>query len=107
MTQAQLVTSIGDDLTKLDTLLMSTELNNDSARWQQVFAMRKHLNDQQLALVQAQIESDDVDFQTYTGLIQAATRQLDGQIASMKSIDAIINTVAQISASLDDVLKLA
>lgn len=106
MTQAELVTSIGNDLTKLDTLLMSTELNNDAARWQQVFAMRNHLNEQQVALVKAQIRADDLDFQTYTGIIQLATKQLDAEIASMKHVDTIITTISQISANLDDILKL-
>ncbi len=106
MTQAELVTSIGDSLTQLDTLLMSDELTSDNARWQQVFAMRKHLNDQQLSLVQAQFAADDAAFETYTGIIEVATKQLNQEIASMASIDAIIGKVAQISASLDDVLKL-
>lgn len=106
MTQAELVTSIGNTLTALDTLLMGNELNNDKAKWQQVFALRKHLNEQQLSLVQAQLQADDVDFATYTGIIAVATRKLNDEIASMKSIDAIINTVAQISANVDDVLKL-
>lgn len=107
MNQSELIASIGNSIAALDQELKTSALNADNVHWQQVYAMRKHLNDQQVDLIHAQIASDDVSFQTYTGLIALATKQLDDQIADMASIDSIINTVAKISASLDDVLKLA
>jgi hypothetical protein len=107
VTQTDLVTSIGNTLTKLDTALMSSDLADQPAKWQQVYALRKHLDDEQRELVQVDIESDDVDFQTQSNLIATATKQLDQQIGDMTKIDSIINIVAQIAASVDDVLKLA
>lgn len=107
MTQTDLVTSIGNTLTKLDTALMSSDLEAQPAKWQQVYALRKHLDDEQRLLVQVDINSDDVDFKTQSNLIATATKQLNQQIGDMTKIDSIINIVAQIAANVDDVLNLA
>jgi len=105
MTETDLVTSIGDSLTQVDTLLMSGNPPSDSAAWQQLFAMRKHLDDQQRSLVQQTIEADDDQFQAVAAPLQAATKALDSQIAQQATIDTVINTVAQISTYADQILK--
>lgn len=107
MTQAELVTSIGDTLTQMDNTLMDPALQTQPGKWQQVYAMRKHLDDQQRDLVAATIKADDPTFQAITGKIQLAITQLQQVINSMKKIDSIINTIAQISADLDEILKAA
>jgi hypothetical protein len=107
MTQAELVTAIGDTLTQMDNTLMDSALQNQPSKWQQVYAMRKHLDDQQRALVAATIQSDDVAFQMLTGKIQLAIKQLQQVIDNLKKIDSIINTIAQVSADLDEILKAA
>ena len=107
MTQAELVASISDTLTQLDNALMDPDLVNQPAKWQQTYAMRKHLDDQQRALLAATIQDDDVQFQTLTGKIQLAIKQLQKVIDDVKKIDSIVNTVAQISADLDEILKAA
>lgn len=107
MTQAELVTAIGNTLTQIDSTLMDPNLINQPAKWQQVYAMRKHLDDQQRALVAATIEADDASFQTLTGQIQQAIKQLQQVIDNLKKIDSIINIIAQISADLDEILKAA
>lgn len=107
MTQAELVTAIGGTLTRLDNALMEPALINQPAKWQQVYALRKHLDDQQRSLVAAAIRDDDPTFQTLTGQIQEAIKQLQQMIDNLKKIDGIINTIAQISADLDEVLKAA
>jgi hypothetical protein len=106
VTQTDLVTSIGNTLTKLDTALMSSDLAALPAKWQQVYALRKHLDDEQRELVQVDINSDDIDFQMQSNLIATATTQLNQQIGDMTKIDIVINIVAQIAANVDDVLKL-
>lgn len=105
MTQAELVTAIGNILTQMDNTLMDPDLINQQPKWQQVYAMRKHLDDQQRDLVAATIQSDDAQFQTLTGKIQQAIRQLQQVIDDMKKIDSIINIIAQVSADLDEILK--
>jgi hypothetical protein len=104
--QADLVTSIGTTLTQLDTTLMSSDLQDQPNKWQQLYALRKHLDDEQRLLVKADLDSDDVEFQAQTTLISAATAQLNKQIADMTKIDSIINTVSQIAADVDSILKL-
>jgi len=103
--QADLVTLIGSVLTQLDTTLMSSDLQAQPAKWQQVYALRKHLDDEQRALVQADIESDDAAFQASATLIDTATEQLNQQIADIAKIDSTINIVSQIAASVDSILK--
>jgi hypothetical protein len=107
MTQAELVTAIGNTLTQMDNTLMDPDLQNQPARWQQVYAMRKHLDDQQRELVAATIQADDLAFQTLTGKIQLAIKQLQQVVDNLKKIDSIINTIARISAVLDEILKAA
>ena len=105
MNQADLVTLIGSVLTQLDTTLMSSDLQAQPAKWQQVYALRKHLDDEQRALVQADIESDDAAFQASATLIDTATEQLNQQIADIAKIDSTINIVSLIAASVDSILK--
>jgi hypothetical protein len=106
MDYAALVTTIGNALTQLDTVLTSSALNNQPAQWQQLYALRKHLDDQQRTLVQQSIASDNVAFQALANSIQAATNTLNQEIKAMNRIDSIITVVSQISANLDQVLKL-
>ena len=107
MDQSALVTSIGDTLTQLDTELMSSDLsNNQPAKWQQLFALRKHLDDQQRMLVQQSIESDDASLETLANTIQAETKTLNQDIKDITKIDSVINIVSEISSNLDQVLKL-
>jgi hypothetical protein len=105
MTQAELVTAIGETLTQMDDSLMDPVLQSQPAKWQQIYAMRKHLDDQQRDLVAAVIQSDDLAFQALTGKIQLAIKQLQHVIDNMKKIDAIINAIAEVSADLDEILK--
>lgn len=107
MTQAELVTAIGNTLTKMDDTLIDPNLVSQPAKWQQVYALRKHLDDQQRALVAATIQADDARFQALTVQIQQAIKQLQQAIDNLKKVDSIINTIGQISADLDEILKAA
>ena len=107
MTPTQLVTAIGVTLTQLDQTLMEPDLVNQPAKWQQIYAMRKHLDDQQRALVAAAIQADDPEFQALTGKIQLAIQQLQNVIDDLKKIDSIVNAIAEVSADLDEILKAA
>lgn len=105
MTKVELITAIGNTLTQLDNALADFALVNQPAKWQQAYAMRNHLDQQQRELLVATIQSDDEDFQTLTGKIQAATKQLQQTIEDLKKIDSIIDTIGEISADLDAILK--
>ena len=106
MNQTELVTSIGNTLTKIDTALMGEDLLDQPNKWQQLYALRKHLDDEQRLLVKADIDSDDLKFQTLSGTIAVATKQLNQKINDMTKIDSIINIVSQIAANVDSVLQL-
>lgn len=105
MTPTELITAIGVTLTQLDQTLMEPDLINQPARWQQIYAMRKHLDDQQRALLAAAIQADDPGFQALTGKIQLAIQQLQKVIDDLKKIDSVINAIAAVSADLDELLK--
>ena len=104
MDQADLVRMIGDMLTDLDELLVDPDLDNHSSAWQMVYALRKHLDDQQRELVKATINADDVGFKAQAGLINAANQKLQGLLDEMAKIDQVIDTVSQVCASLDAIL---
>lgn len=104
MNQSGLVNIIANILTQLDNRLMS--LDSSTAEWQQLYALRKHLDDQQRELVADTIRCDDPDFAAAAGVIQTATKQLDEQIRAENKMDAAIKTVSQVSASVDQILKM-
>ena len=106
MNQSDLVTSVSNAITQMDTLLMSGTPPFNSPPWQQLFALRKHLDDQQRTLVQQAIQADDAAFQTAAGTVQTATKGLTTAISQQAAVDSIINIVSQISAGDDGVLKL-
>lgn len=105
MTQADVVSSIANDLTQLDMTLMSSALNGKDAQWQLLYAQRKHLDDQQRDLLVKTIQSDDAGFQVYAQTIDTASKQLNQVVANLKQVDKIIQIASQISATLDTILK--
>jgi hypothetical protein len=106
MNQSDLAAAISNSLTQLDTILASGNPPFTSPQWQQLFALRKHLDDQQRTLLQETIQSDDAAFQLATGDVKTATTNLTSAIAQQARVDSIINVVAQISSAVDSVLKL-
>jgi hypothetical protein len=106
MNQSDLVTAIGNAITQLDTLLMSGTPAINSPQWQQLFALRKHLDDQQRALLQQEIQADDATFQNAAGDLKSATQDLTTAIKEQATVDSIINIVSQISAAADTILKM-
>jgi transcriptional regulator with GAF, ATPase, and Fis domain len=107
MNESDLVASVGNAITQLDTLLMSGSPAFNSPPWQQLFALRKHLDDQQRTLVQRAIQANDETFQNAAGTLQAATKNLTAAINQQATVDSIINIVSQISAGVDTILKMA
>lgn len=106
MDKSDLITMIADTLTQLDKELSSSALNDQPAKWHQLYALRKHLDDEQRNLLQATIQADDAQFQALAQTINTGTDLLKKQIGDMQKIDSVINIVAQIASNVDQVLKL-
>jgi hypothetical protein len=105
MNPSDLVAAISNSLTQIDNTLASGTPPFSSPQWQQLFALRKHLDDQQRTLIQSAIAADDATFQEAAGNVVTATASLTAAITQQARIDSIINVVAQIASTLDTVLK--
>jgi transcriptional regulator with GAF, ATPase, and Fis domain len=106
MNPSDLAASISNALTQLDTILASGVPDFNTPEWQQLFALRKHLDDQQRSLLQQTIQSNDATFVGAAGDVKTATAGLTSAIKRGATIDSIINIVAQVSSAVDTVLKL-
>lgn len=106
MNPSDLAASISNSLTQLDTILASGNPPFASPQWQQIFALRKHLDDQQRNLLQQTIQSNDAAFQAATGNVKTATAGLTAAIAQQASVDSVINIVSQVASAVDAVLKM-
>ena len=106
MTKMDLVLVIGQTLTQLDGALADPALIADRSDWQQLYAMRKHLDDQQRLLVAATIQADDEGFQVLARSIDGSAAQLAQSIKDISRVNATLGMVARIAADLDQVLKL-
>jgi hypothetical protein len=105
MTSTQLVTLIGSILTQIDTTLQTPGLSD--ADWQNLYALRKHLDDEQRKLVQKSINEANATYKALTAKLTAANNQLQAVIADLTKVATVINVIAQIAALVDQVLKLA
>lgn len=105
--QPSTVASVGVALTTLDTELNSGDLDDQPAKWQQLYAMRKHLDDQQRALLVKEFQADDVAYQALAKTINAEVTALNKLIKDVTQIDQVINVLANISSNVDQMLKLA
>ncbi len=106
MTKMDLVLVIGQTLTQLDGALADPALIADRPDWQQMYAMRKHLDDQQRLLVAAMIQADDEGFQVLARSIDGSAAQIAQSIKDVARVTATLGTIARIAADLDQVLKL-
>ena len=67
MTLIQLVTTIGDVLTQIDTTLQTPGMADPD--WQTLYALRKHLDDEQRDLVRKSISEADNRYNITFGYI--------------------------------------
>ena len=68
--------------------------------------MRKHLDDEQRNLLQAELRADDDAFKVLANEISAGAKTLNQQIGDVTKIDSIINLASEIAAALDQALKM-
>ena len=71
-----------------------------------MYALRKHLDDQQRDLLRAVLQEENAAYQALTATIQAAANGLQQIVTDMGRIADIIQYVTRISADVDQVLKL-
>ena len=105
MTKIEVVTQIGDVLTQIDALLSAPDFSPSTPEWQQLFALRKHLDDQQRELVQEIIEDDTVSFQSLAKRLSAAADALKKLAGDIAKIGAILQTVSKVSSVVDQILS--
>jgi hypothetical protein len=107
MSKVDVVTQIGDVLTQTDALLSDPDLSPDSPRWQQLFAMRKHLDDQQRDLVRAILDDQDASFQDLAKQLSTAAAALKKVGDDISKIGSILTAIGTIASIADKILNLA
>jgi hypothetical protein len=107
MTLVQLVQIIGQILTQLDQILSDPNFLTSNPDWQQLYAMRVHLDNQQRQLVALTFQLDDARYDSLTSQITAANTSLKQQIAALANIGNIISSVAKVAALADQIIALA
>lgn len=106
MTLSDVIKLVGDVLTDIDVLLQSPELPVSSPEWQQLWALRKHLDDEQRELVTSQIEQNTAEYTAITTNLSAANQQLTATLNDITKIGSTIQTVSTIASLADGLLKL-
>ena len=104
MTLIDLASAIGDVLTQIDTTLQTPGLSD--ADWQTLYALRKHLDDQQRDLIGESINEADAQYKSLTAQLNTASAQLKNTIGDLSKVATVISTVSQIAAYADQILSL-
>lgn len=107
MSQLEVVQLIGGILTKLDSLLASPDLPSSSPDWQQLYALRKHLDDQQRELVKAIFDQDTTQFSQLSDQLKSANNQLQKVIDDINEVATIIGYVSKAASVVDQLLSAA
>lgn len=107
MTLVEVVKIIGDMLTELDQLLSDSGLPSSSPEWEQLFAMRVHMDNLQRRLVTLSFNLDDARFAKLTDQISSADALLKHQIAQVVGVAHVIDTISKVAAAADQILSLA
>ena len=96
-----LVGMVGNLLTDLDTTLSRTEFTRSNPLWQQLYALRLVLDDQQRSLVKLPIDENDESYRSASAQITSANREIAGVISDPKRLADAIQGVAKATASMD------
>jgi hypothetical protein len=107
MSKVDVVNQIGDVLTQIDTILSDPGLPQSSPEWQQLFALRKHLDDQQRELVQEILADNTSQFADIAVQLSASADSLEDVADDITKIGSILQTVASVSSLVDKILSLA
>lgn len=107
MSKVDVVAQLGDVLTQIDSLLADPGLSPSSPEWHQLFALRKHLDDQQRELVKEVIADNTDEFEKAAAQLSAAADSLQNVGDNISKIVAVLQTVSSIAALADKILKMA
>lgn len=104
MTLIEVATTIGNVLTQIDTTLQTPGLSDPD--WQTLYALRKHLDDEQRDLIKESINEADAGYQALTVQLKTASTLLTSVFGDLTRVGNIITTVSQIASYADQILKL-
>src|SRR5215468_9852964 len=107
MTKIDVVRQIGDVLTQVDAQLSAPDFSPSTPEWQQLFALRKHLDDQQRELVQEILADNTSQFANIAAQLSASADSLEEVADDINKIGSVLQTVASVSSLVDKILSLA
>jgi hypothetical protein len=105
MSKVEVVRQIGDVLTQIDTILSAPDFSPGTPAWQQLFALRKHLDDQQRELVEEVIDDNTQQFEALANQLGEAADSVGRVAADISKIGQILDRVSLISSLVDKVLS--
>jgi hypothetical protein len=94
---------IGNLLTDIDTTLAQNDFDSSDPSWHQLYALRKHLDDQQRTLVTLPASAEEESDADFDPLVLTARRML-ADSPRAPSVNAI-HQVAKVTASVDRFLR--
>jgi hypothetical protein len=104
MTLIEVATMIGNVLTQLDTTLQTPGLKDGD--WQTLYALRKHLDDQQRELVGESLAEENPAYQSITAQLKSANTELATVLGDLTKVSKVIATVSQIASYADKILNM-
>jgi len=104
MTLIDVATLIGNVLTQLDATLQTPGLSDPD--WQTLYALRKHLDDQQRELIGESIKEGDATYEKLAAQLKAANTELATVIGDLTKVSKVIATVSQIASYADKILNM-
>jgi hypothetical protein len=107
MGKVDVVNQIGDVLTQTDMILSDPGLSQSSPEWQQLFALRKHLDDQQRELVQEILVDNTNQFANLAAQLSASADSLEEVADDINKIGSVLQAIASVSSLVDKILSLA
>lgn len=107
MTLVELVKLIGNILTEIDSVLSRPELSTSDPKWQQLYALRKHLDDQQRELVRLSINLNDAAYTAVTQKITAANDEMCQVLGNLAKVGKVITNAAKVAGYIDQILQAA
>jgi hypothetical protein len=107
MTIVELVEMIGDALTLFDTVLANPNFPPSDPQWQQVYALRKHLDDLQRQLVTAEIDVSTAQYQLATEQLKTADKDLKAIGTDITKVASLISIASTVASGVDHVFSLA
>lgn len=99
-----IVIQIGNVLTQVDGILSAPNFSPSTPSWQQLFALRKHLDDQQRELVEEIIQDNTAQFNAVAAQLSSAADALEKVGNDIAKIGKILDTVSLVASLADKVL---